>query len=155
MNIAMRTNDVVRWFLSQESMSPKKLQKLLYYAYSWGLVFLNDERGSIENKLFDGKFEAWVHGPVMYDIWKEFKEYGFMDIPQNVGTVITLREDIEDILRQVYEAYGDFTGNQLEILTHSEEPWIEAREGSLPMDSSDNLIKDTTIYNYYVQKLGI
>lgn len=34
MAIAMSLTDAASWFLSKQSMSPKKLQKLLYYAYS-------------------------------------------------------------------------------------------------------------------------
>lgn len=35
--------DIVNFFLSRSSMSPKKLQKLLYYAYAWTLSLLNDK----------------------------------------------------------------------------------------------------------------
>jgi len=34
---------IAKTFLTFESMSPKKLQKLCYYAYSWYLVF-NDKQ---------------------------------------------------------------------------------------------------------------
>ncbi|WP_336507207.1 Panacea domain-containing protein [Paenibacillus larvae] len=50
--------DVAKAFLHLESMTPKKLQKLCYYAYSFYLAIY-------EKKLFDDNFEAWVHGPVI------------------------------------------------------------------------------------------
>lgn len=35
--------DVANWFLSNvENVANKKLQKLVYYAYSWFLVFNNE-----------------------------------------------------------------------------------------------------------------
>ena len=49
--------DIANWFLSKEGMTHKKLQKLCYYAQAWYLALY-------KNKLIDGYFEAWVHGPV-------------------------------------------------------------------------------------------
>ncbi|WFQ91019.1 hypothetical protein MFERI13461_00453 [Mycoplasma feriruminatoris] len=33
--------DISDWFLSKESMTPKKLQKLTYYAEAWALALFN------------------------------------------------------------------------------------------------------------------
>ena len=155
MNTAMTLEEVKNWFLSRQSMSPKKLQKMLYYAYSWGLVLLNDDNESFDNKLFDANFEAWVHGPVIPDIYFEYKPYGFQNIPQ-LDSISPNPEDddVTDVLEQVLSVYGGFNGNQLESLTHSEEPWKNARKGLLPMDSSSNVIDDRIIYNYYFEQLG-
>ena len=53
----------------------------------------------------------------------------------------------------VIERYGELSGNQLEALSHSELPWMEARNGLLPLDSSTRFISNKTIYNYYVDLL--
>ena len=55
-----RVDKVIDFFLSKESMSPKKLQKMLYYAYAWTLALLNEDEDHLENKLFDGKFGYMV-----------------------------------------------------------------------------------------------
>lgn len=34
---------VANWFLTKESMTPKKVQKLVYYAYSWYLTLMNEK----------------------------------------------------------------------------------------------------------------
>lgn len=62
--------EIKNWFLSKESMTPKKLQKLLYYAYSWDMVFENEDIDNLDVFLFNEEFEAWVHGPVIPDIWR-------------------------------------------------------------------------------------
>ena len=31
---------------------------------------------------FDAQFQAWVHGPVIPEIYSEYKTYGFRDIPK-------------------------------------------------------------------------
>ncbi|PQC37687.1 hypothetical protein CUN10_12280 [Enterococcus faecium] len=157
MAIAMSLTDATSWFLSKQSMSPKKLQKMLYYAYSWGLVLLNEDPENLDNKLFDAQFQAWVHGPVIPEIYSEYKTYGFRDIPKKefgFGEDLSLDSEVEDVLNQVFEVYSEFSGNQLENLTHSETPWIEARKDCLPMDSSTNVIEDDTIYQYYSTQLG-
>lgn len=39
---------IVEWFLSQQSMSPKKLQKMLYYAQAWCVTLSNETSEEIE-----------------------------------------------------------------------------------------------------------
>lgn len=150
----MNIEDVQNWFLSRQEMSPKKLQKILYYAYSWGLVFFNEDVENLKNVLFDAKFEAWVHGPVIREVYSEFAPYGYEDIEKRDDTSGKLPEDVEDLLNQVFDAYGRFNGNELESLTHSELPWREARAGLRPMDSSDVAIKPQTIFKFYTEILS-
>lgn len=56
MDEIMKIKDVENWFLSKQEMSPKKLQKMLYYAYSWGLVFFNESVDSLKNTLIQCRF---------------------------------------------------------------------------------------------------
>lgn len=144
--------DVIDWFLSKDSMSPKKLQKLLYYAYSWTLTLQNEDANSLDNKLFNHKFEAWVHGPVVPEIYHDFKGFGYHDIDKRNEKVI-FDDEIEDILNQVWEVYGDFTGNQLESITHQEAPWINARDGKNSLERSRTELSDTDIFEYYIQEV--
>lgn len=39
--------DVADWFLGKDSMSPKKLQKLVYYAYAWVLTLMNENEDDL------------------------------------------------------------------------------------------------------------
>lgn len=32
--------DIANWFLTKEAMTPKKLQKLVYYYFAWGQALL-------------------------------------------------------------------------------------------------------------------
>lgn len=141
-------SDVAKAFLNMESMTPKKLQKLCYYAYGWYLA--------IEKKpLFQNQFEAWIHGPVDPGLYTEYKEYGWNEIEKQK----TLPKDILDnpelmeFLEEVFESYGHLDGNQLEYLTHRETPWKEARKGLKPYESSKNLITDDTIMEFFSKEL--
>ena len=64
---------VADFFLARASMSPKKLQKLVYYAYAWTLALLNETIDDLHFRLFHNKIEAWVHGPVVPDLYQQYK----------------------------------------------------------------------------------
>lgn len=144
--------DVVQWFLSKGSMSPKKLQKLLYYAYSWTLTLQNEKVTDLEHKLFEEKFEAWVHGPVIPSIYNTYRIYGYNEIA-SVDEMIRFDEDTEDVLEQVWDEYGHYNGNQLESITHQEDPWKNARGDCSPIERCNTEITDDDIFSYYIQSV--
>ncbi|EAF2349116.1 DUF4065 domain-containing protein [Listeria monocytogenes] len=146
--------DLANWFLAHESMTPKKLQKMLYYAYAWTLTLTNEKEDDLRNKLFPDKFEAWVHGPVIPEIYQEYKEYGYTNIPKCESEINIDNKDIESILNQVMSVYGKFDGNELESITHQEEPWISARIGYGPLDTCNKVIDDVIMYNTYIERVS-
>ncbi len=144
---------------SVDNITPKKLQKLLYYIQSWHLA-LNAENDSAEelesSLIFKEKFEAWVHGPVIPEVYIEYKGYGSSSIDTsgfdiNYETVLS-RDEIATI-NEVLDIYGGFDGNELEVLTHNEQPWIEARGDLTPLESSNKHISNKTVFNFYGEKL--
>lgn len=146
-------DDVICWFLAKDSMSPKKLQKLLYYAYAWTLTLGNESVDSLKNRLFEEKFQAWVHGPVVPSVYHRFKHYGFSNIPQNKNDKVVFDEDVENVLNQVWEVYGGYNGNELESMTHQEDPWKNARKGLSPIEPSTNIISDKDIFTFYLKEM--
>ena len=145
---------VADYYLSKSEMSPKKLQKILYYAYSWTLALLNERVDDLSFKLFDDQIEAWVHGPVVPYIYHKYKEYGWGNIPKLSNyNKNNFPEDVLDILEQVWTAYGDFSGNELESITHKEDPWIIARKGCSVSSPSSTPISDIIIFEYYNKRV--
>ena len=142
--------NVADFFLSKEAMSPKKLQKLVYYAYAWSIALLNDDVNDIHFRLFDSSIEAWVHGPVVPELYQKYKSYGWSDIPMidNFDTSI-FETEVLDVLEQVWSAYGSLTGNQLEMISHQEKPWIIARNGVPAYAASSALISDWEMFVFY------
>lgn len=114
---------IADWFLKQTLCDHKKLQKLCYYAQAWSLTLRN-------RRITTGNFEAWVHGPVNYDLWKECSDFGYMDIPTDFLSKYheNIFEDDDAFLHRVLSTYGKFSGYDLECLTHTEKPWQIARE---------------------------
>ena len=150
--------DVARYFLCRldreagDTISPLKLQKLVYYAQAWSLVFR-------KQPLFDQDIEAWVHGPVVREVWNEYQDYKYRDIPEPTDFgEINFAEDEIEVLEEVWSAYGEFSARHLEELTHSEKPWIEARKGLEPASNSTNIISHDRMKNYYgslVDEVGL
>lgn len=144
--------EIVPHLLSQSKknkeslLTPLKLQKLLYYAQAWSLVF----RGK---SLFREEIEAWVHGPVIPSVYQHYKHHGYTSIPLE-DCCTKLAKDEVIILNLVWMNYGKQSAKFLEELTHSEYPWSKAREG-VRVDQLSNKkisIRDMKIYyNHFVE----
>lgn len=145
--------NVADWVLTKESMTPKKLQKMVYYAYAWFLTFFNESEDDLSNRLFNEHFEAWVHGPVCPELYRKYKDHGWQEIPKIKGTV-PFNEDVNDIFEQVWDVYGSYTAGQLESISHQEEPWQKARDGCPAYEPCNNIIDDKEIFKCYSSRLG-
>ncbi|MFW2490265.1 Panacea domain-containing protein [Clostridium chromiireducens] len=138
--------NVALYFLSKESMSNKKLQKLCYYAQAWYYAFYDEG-------LFYQDIEAWVHGPVVKDIYNRYKDNKWKLIDKvSIHSVNGINDEIAEFLDDVYDKYGEFDGDDLEALTHSELPWQEARKGLEEWQPSNNIINPVTMSDYYWRK---
>jgi uncharacterized phage-associated protein len=135
-------NQVANFFLTKEAMTHKKLQKLTYYAYSWFLA-LEDRR------LFENQFEAWIHGPVCTELYAKYRNFGWQDIPKIESHEIENKSVLE-VIENVYESYGHLDGDQLEYLTHQEEPWVEARNGIPSSIACNSKLDDVVIRRFYL-----
>lgn len=143
-------DNVAGFFLAKDSMSPKKLQKLAYYSYAWTIALLNDDIDDIHFRLFTNKIEAWIHGPVVPDLYQKYKNYGWHDIPKvDYFDTRIFTSEVLDVLEQVWETYGSLTGNQLEMISHQEKPWIEARNGVPAYAASSTPISDKEMFIFY------
>lgn len=148
----LKVEDVGEYFIylanqEKKPITNKKLQKLVYYAQAWFLVLNN-------NKLFNERIEAWVHGPTVRSLYVQYKEFGFNPIQKTVNLEdIKIPKKIKEFLNEIWKVYGKFDAGYLEMLTHSEKPWQEAREGLQLFEGSDNQISLKTMRDYYLKKL--
>lgn len=144
-------DDVAEYFIylsskDQKGISNKKLQKLVYYAQAWSLAFTQEP-------LFSEKFEAWIHGPAIPSLYRKFKKFGFKSVESQNLNFNPQSLSHKDILDEVWRVYGKYDANYLEILTHQEEPWINAREALEYEQSSSNEISLELMKEFYTQKL--
>ncbi|MDO5140703.1 MAG: DUF4065 domain-containing protein [Eubacteriales bacterium] len=134
--------DVANWFLLKGNMTHKKLQKLCYYAQAWCYALKN-------YRLVDSDFQAWVHGPVSPALYERFRDFGYEVIHAYVSQKVFFDEEDEALLNDVWDTYGDKTGNALEMLSHTEYPWIEARRGYSANERCNVIISPESMRKYY------
>lgn len=124
-------------------LSNLKLQKMLYYAQGWYL--------GLHNKaLFNDPIEAWVHGPVVPNVYRKYKSFGW-------GPIIldeTERDTKFDVgllehLKDVWGAYGRFSAFDLERLSHVEKPWLATRGALEPDQPSKKVISIEIMRSYF------
>lgn len=138
--------EIVRWFLHTQPMTHKKLQKLLYFSYGIYLAQNNDKVDNLTHLLFKDKFEAWVHGPVVPQVYSLYKNNGVnLLYLENIET-IKFDKDIMLALNETIKRYGNYSADELENITHHQIPWINARNGLSPIEASSNLLSDTDIF---------
>ena len=133
---------IAAWFLEKGDMTHKKLQKLCYYAQAWCYALKNF-------RLADTDFQAWIHGPVSPALYDRFKCFGYNTI--HMKSRIDLRIDADDVsfLEDVWDTYGDKSGNALEALSHRETPWLEARRGYAADERCTVAISPEVMRDYY------
>lgn len=134
----MNATSVGKYFYNKNNnLTEIQIQKLTYYAYVWSMA-LRDE------KIFDEKPQAWVHGPVFRTLYDSMRKNDFI---QSTDEDITQKN--KEFFDMIYNLYGKYSGNQLENMTHMEEPWKSAREGLGPYERSKNELDDDLIKSYY------
>jgi len=150
-------HDIANYFLSKSSrITPKKLQKLLYFSYSWYLALMNETKAEILNRLFSNKFEAWIHGPVCPELYKKYKTYGASYIPKYTGSLCVFTEDDKDVLENVWDEYARYTANELESISHQHDPWkiTREKENCSHADWCSAIITDELIFDFYSKQLN-
>ncbi len=134
---------VVSKFLIQNSerVSNLKLQKLLYYAQGWHL-------GLYSKPLFDEPIEAWRHGPVVPRIFRLYRDFKWSPI-QVETTPVDVSSSVSKHLKTILKVYGQWTAAQLETQSHTESPWIEARQGYPDGASCRTVITQESMQHYF------
>lgn len=135
-------HDVAAYILKNAGqMTTMKLQKLVYYSQAWSLVW--DEK-----PLFGSQIQAWANGPVVPALYELHRgRFSISSWPD--GAAEKLPQYAMDTIDAVLEGYGEMTSQQLSDLTHSEEPWRNARKGLVPGDRGDRAISLADMAEYY------
>lgn len=132
------------------------MHKLVYFAHGWHLA-LRDA------PLMRDSVEAWDHGPVIPDLYHEFKRWGSGPIRQPATTVDRSGrgliipsldaecvwesdpDDAKKIIAKIWDVYGKYDGLQLSAMTHRPgTPWAAIKAlhpGKRDIDIPDELIQ--------------
>ena len=144
--------DIAHYFLRRvdreagDTISPLKLQKLIYYAQAWSLA-LRDK------PLFHQEIEAWVSGPVVRDVWDKYQAYKYRDIPPPEELEVELTAEEIEVLEEVWDVYGELSAKRLQELTKSETPWFNASESL--KSAGKNIISHDDMKSYYADFVDV
>lgn len=120
-----------------EGISNLKLQKLVYYAQGFYSAIYSEP-------LFNGEIEAWVHGPVVPELYHHYKTCGSASIPlsasfdpENLGA-----QEFE-LIEEVFDIFGQFSAWKLRNMTHEEQPWLdhEKQSEAIPLEEITEYFK--------------
>jgi uncharacterized phage-associated protein len=138
-------SQVARYFLAKvdedvgDGISNLKLQKLVYYAQAYHLALYGEP-------LFREQVEAWEHGPVVPELYRQYKAYGSGNIPAPADfDPAEYDERTTDLLDEVFEVFGQYSAWKLRQLTHQERPWVEAYDES----ARDRVISHPVMREFY------
>lgn len=139
---------VAKYFLSivdresGETITPLKLQKILYYAQGWYMAYY-------DKPLFAADFEAWEHGPANRDLYVMYKSKGYnvIEAPENKPV---FDNEISNFLNRVWNTYGIYDGKYLEQMTHKEIPWKKTVEEK----GYNHIIRKELIKEFFKKRLN-
>ena len=103
-----------------------------------------------EKPLFNDPIEAWANGPVVRNLYNLHK--GIFVITYNqlsLGNKDALTQSEKETVNAVLDYYGKFSSQYLVELTHSEDPWKQARKGLMPQERGNNIITLGSMVEYY------
>lgn len=115
-------------FLAHEAdrvITPMQVIKLTYFCHAWML-------GLYGRPLLEEPIWAWQYGPVIPEVYQALRHYRGGPVTQQLHDVKLEQFDAEsaDIIRQVSEKYGKFSGIDLSAMTHAHgTPWHQVWRG--------------------------
>lgn len=134
-------------FEQMQEVTPLALQKILYYIQAVYMVFF-------DRPLFEENCAAWQHGPVYENIYFLFRDFKYNPIDDNrfvlfTGKAKKLSVDEKKVMDLIIASFGKYSGKVLEKITHSEEPWLNAREGYGIHEPSNIMMEKDNIKEYF------
>lgn len=147
-----------------KTLNPMGLQKLVYYAHGWHLAMRNQP-------LVVQRVQAWDYGPVIPEIYREFKEFGrrpinrratcweFDDSAEDLMSLNPRRiepeirrddQPVHELLNKVWDVYKDYSAVQLSNMTHEDgTPWHQVKQVN---QASNAVIDDHVIREWFAAK---
>ena len=139
--------DVARyiiWYCQEKSyaINNLKLQKVLYFVQAQFLVFGKDNK-----PCFSEKIEAWQYGPVVSEVYREYKIFGSAHIPcGDMMDDFDIDEPDKEMINGIVDRCNKYTAVRLVDISHRQAPWKDAHE------SGKTVIDIAEIRNYFLRK---
>lgn len=143
---------VEKWFLYHSPMANSKLCALLYYAYAWYIVLMNETHRNIRNRLFEDRPEAWGNGPMFRKLFIKYYERKAVFIPRRMDCP-TFDEYTTEILEYVWLNYGGYSAEEIQSICTQEQPFKSVRERPVDYTQRSLEFDDRELHIYYGARL--
>ena len=148
--------DVARYIINYSNekcygVSNLRLQKLLYFVQAYYLAFTEKHE-----PCFDAAIEAWDFGPVVPEVYREFKRYGsgnipsvesYLAFPENEMWAVkrvkfnpdVICQDDRERINNIVDGFSGFSTTALVEITHNQTPWKKARSAKGKIITVDSM----------------
>ena len=126
---------------NNRTISNLKLQKMLYFVQAEFLV----EKGET---CFSEKIQAWNFGPVVPEVYQQYKVYGAANIPSRRRLVdrTIISEADKKIIDDMVDECAKYSASELVEITHRQKPWKQAYS-----KGPNTVISCTKIKEYFLE----
>lgn len=128
-------------------LTPMKLMKLVYLGHGWHL-------GVTGKPLISERVQAWKYGPVIPNLYHQYKDFGRGQIGPSALTDVDPVTDPETIqfLDVIWDIYAKFSGGQLSTLTHEKDsPWWKTWNDHGGSEKKGAIIPEDSIRDFYAE----
>ena len=126
----------------ERPISNSKLQKILYFIQAEFLV-------NLDKPCFSEEIQAWNSGPVVPEVYKQYRAYGATNIPaqKDEGFELIFGQDKEH-LDAIIDNAAKYSASGLAEITRRQSPWKNAHK------KSDCVIRQSVIKEYFASDKG-
>lgn len=121
----LKAKKVTKWFIRKNPYLSSgfidentKINKLLYFSNLFSYAVLGE-------KMIEDEFVAFPNGPVVYDIYRDYRYNGLNSFPQSD---IKVNEKYEKLLEIVNFVYGNRQKDDLVNISHSHNLWKDVEQ---------------------------
>lgn len=132
---------IERCHSQNRSISNLKLQKILYFVQAEFLV----SRGQ---PCFVEQIEAWDFGPVVPEVYQQYKIFGSSNIPVfgRLDNPVVIRNDDQELINEIVDECARYSASALVDITHHQSPWLDAY-----VPGYNNVISQNSIRDYFAE----
>ncbi len=153
MNTTYKSTDIAKLILTItgcDGMDKTKLHKLLYYIQGWSLAGLG-------RPAFTNDLEAWMNGPVSTGMRSDTADkpcWKVVQIPLD-DQMAASDGELVSLIQLIAPFYAEKSTQQLIDDTHSEDPWLHARQGIPEGGYGDQPISDDALCTFFSNNVSV
>lgn len=139
----------------KENLTPftdLKLQKALYFLWAYYSAMYGDMK-EYPSELFEANFEAWRYGPVIADVYKNYKRDGYDNLVNTFSPKNDMEKDVNQFIDEMISQFNDISVFGLVNRSHADRAWKDVykeEESHIPMDNDAITLE----YKGYLKKQG-